>query len=81
MCWEDFQIKENVRQLPCYHIYHDPCIRPWLELHGTCPICRQNLVNSDNGGNESNQNATGTSNSGNVILLIENFTIIYGFRK
>ncbi|KAK9880252.1 hypothetical protein WA026_010128 [Henosepilachna vigintioctopunctata] len=47
VCWEDFVIDENVRQLPCLHIYHEGCIRPWLELHGTCPICRQNLGTDD----------------------------------
>lgn len=64
VCWEDFLLKEDVRQLPCTHIYHDPCIRPWLELHGTCPICRQNLGSSDNTSNDLNQSASGTSNSG-----------------
>lgn len=43
VCWEDFVLNENVRKLPCQHVYHEPCICPWLELHGTCPICRQNL--------------------------------------
>ncbi|VEN58795.1 unnamed protein product [Callosobruchus maculatus] len=43
VCWEDFLTGESVRRLPCQHVYHEPCIRPWLELHGTCPICRQNL--------------------------------------
>lgn len=47
VCWEDFQLNEKVRQLACQHVYHDPCIRPWLELHGTCPICRQDLGNED----------------------------------
>ncbi|XP_022906180.1 E3 ubiquitin-protein ligase Iruka-like isoform X2 [Onthophagus taurus] len=47
VCWEDFQFQEKVRQLPCQHVYHEPCIRPWLELHGTCPICRQNLVTGE----------------------------------
>lgn len=62
VCWEDFQLRENVRQLPCTHIYHEPCIRPWLELHGTCPICRQNLVN-DQSNSENSQEQT-TSNGG-----------------
>jgi len=41
--WEDFQITETVRRLPCVHIYHENCIVPWLELHGTCPVCRKTL--------------------------------------
>ncbi|XP_017752128.1 PREDICTED: E3 ubiquitin-protein ligase RNF126-A isoform X2 [Eufriesea mexicana] len=43
VCWEDFKLSEPVKQLPCLHLYHAPCIVPWLELHGTCPICRQHL--------------------------------------
>ncbi|XP_012224914.1 E3 ubiquitin-protein ligase Iruka isoform X2 [Linepithema humile] len=58
VCWEDFKLSEPVRQLPCQHVYHAPCIVPWLELHGTCPICRQNL--GDQNSAEANQ-ATGTS--------------------
>lgn len=26
------------------HVYHETCIIPWLELHGTCPICRKSLA-------------------------------------
>ncbi|XP_012059361.1 PREDICTED: E3 ubiquitin-protein ligase RNF115 [Atta cephalotes] len=55
VCWEDFKLSEPVRQLPCQHVYHAPCIVPWLELHGTCPICRQNL--GDQNQAEANQDA------------------------
>ncbi|XP_058056963.1 E3 ubiquitin-protein ligase Iruka isoform X1 [Anopheles bellator] len=44
VCFEDFQSGETVRKLPCLHVYHEPCIIPWLELHGTCPICRKSLT-------------------------------------
>lgn len=44
VCFEDFVIDESVRKLPCMHVYHEPCIIPWLELHGTCPICRKSLT-------------------------------------
>ncbi|XP_015606655.1 E3 ubiquitin-protein ligase RNF126-A isoform X2 [Cephus cinctus] len=47
ICWEDFIVSEPVRQLRCLHVYHAPCIVPWLELHGTCPICRQILGEHD----------------------------------
>lgn len=43
ICMEDFVLDENVRSLPCKHLYHDNCIVPWLELHGTCPMCRQRI--------------------------------------
>lgn len=43
VCWEDFTEGETVRQLECEHCFHGPCIVPWLELHGTCPVCRKEL--------------------------------------
>ncbi|ELU01969.1 hypothetical protein CAPTEDRAFT_165151 [Capitella teleta] len=43
VCFEDFKLDESVKQLPCQHIYHSPCIVPWLQRHGTCPVCRKNL--------------------------------------
>ncbi|XP_019875517.1 E3 ubiquitin-protein ligase Iruka [Aethina tumida] len=64
VCWEDFVLREEVRQLPCLHIYHEPCIRPWLELHGTCPICRQNLQNAaDPNGPDHNPESDSSSSS------------------
>lgn len=41
VCMEDYSLDEEVRCLPCKHVYHPECIVPWLEMHGTCPICRK----------------------------------------
>jgi len=30
----------------CEHCFHSGCIIPWLELHGTCPVCRKELGRS-----------------------------------
>ncbi|KIY73589.1 hypothetical protein CYLTODRAFT_416962 [Cylindrobasidium torrendii FP15055 ss-10] len=30
--------------LPCHHAFHQPCILPWLETSGTCPVCRHQLI-------------------------------------
>jgi len=43
VCWEDFTEGEEVKLLECGHCFHAPCIIPWLELHGTCPVCRKEL--------------------------------------
>ncbi|XP_017884538.1 E3 ubiquitin-protein ligase RNF126 isoform X2 [Ceratina calcarata] len=58
VCWEDFKLSEPVKQLPCLHLYHAPCIVPWLELHGTCPICRQHLGDQNT---EAHQDSVGRS--------------------
>ncbi|CAK9824913.1 E3 ubiquitin-protein ligase RNF126 [Anthophora retusa] len=59
VCWDDFKLSESVKQLPCQHLYHAPCIVPWLELHGTCPICRQDL--GDQNSAEVNTDTVGRS--------------------
>lgn len=52
VCWEDFKINEKVRKLPCSHLYHEECIVPWLNLHGTCPICRKSLNGEEEDDND-----------------------------
>ncbi|XP_018905282.1 E3 ubiquitin-protein ligase Iruka isoform X2 [Bemisia tabaci] len=56
VCWEDFKFEEPVRKLACDHVYHEPCIIPWLELHGTCPICRKTLNEDGTVSDPSNSN-------------------------
>ena len=43
VCHDEFAAGAEVVQLPCRHCFHDTCIRPWLEGHNTCPVCRTAL--------------------------------------
>ena len=33
ICNEDYEENEPLMKLPCDHIYHGPCVTPWLELN------------------------------------------------
>ncbi|KAM6446658.1 E3 ubiquitin-protein ligase RNF149 isoform 2-T2 [Liasis olivaceus] len=44
ICIENYKAKDNVRLLPCKHIFHKLCIDPWLLEHRTCPVCKLDVI-------------------------------------
>ncbi|BFZ01477.1 hypothetical protein BsWGS_04517 [Bradybaena similaris] len=53
ICMDDFELAMEARKLPCDHLYHSECIVKWLEMHGTCPVCRKDLNGEDTSTHES----------------------------
>ena len=43
ICLEEYKINEKIMILNCNHIYHERCIKMWLDQNDTCPICRENI--------------------------------------
>lgn len=46
VCYEDLElvpIKEIRCVVPCQHSFHDTCIKRWLRISPTCPICREKI--------------------------------------
>ncbi|XP_028760503.1 E3 ubiquitin-protein ligase MBR2-like isoform X2 [Neltuma alba] len=41
VCQEEYQENEDLGKLWCGHRFHVDCIKPWLELKNSCPICKQ----------------------------------------
>lgn len=44
VCIEQISSGAEVRQLPCSHMFHRPCIDDWLLKRRKCPLCNLNIV-------------------------------------
>ncbi|KAL0091937.1 hypothetical protein J3Q64DRAFT_1875620 [Phycomyces blakesleeanus] len=64
VCKEEFDIKERVIELPCAHIFHNECIKPWLKMNGTCPVCRHSVVPETAGARDGSQTTNDPLSSG-----------------
>ena len=41
ICMDSFHETENVKRLPCEHIFHVDCMSQWLQKKKNCPFCAQ----------------------------------------
>lgn len=43
VCLSNFVDEDDVRRLPCSHVFHASCIDEWLRRCTDCPICKANV--------------------------------------
>ncbi|KAI8144496.1 hypothetical protein BJV82DRAFT_607546 [Fennellomyces sp. T-0311] len=43
ICQEPYGTQNEIIEMPCKHEYHGKCIRQWLGISTTCPMCRSSL--------------------------------------
>ncbi|XP_073826741.1 uncharacterized protein isoform X2 [Musca autumnalis] len=63
ICLSLFEIENDVRRLPCMHLFHTDCVDQWLVTNKHCPICR---VDIETHLNKDALIATSSSSSGNA---------------
>ncbi|XP_004710053.1 E3 ubiquitin-protein ligase RNF133-like [Echinops telfairi] len=44
ICFEPYKADDIVRILTCKHFFHKDCIDPWILSHGTCPMCKCDIL-------------------------------------
>lgn len=44
ICFEHYKPNDTVRFLTCKHFFHKNCIDPWILAHGTCPMCKCDIL-------------------------------------
>jgi len=47
ICCCNIALGEKGQLLPCGHMFHPNCTKPWLKDHNTCPVCRYELPTDD----------------------------------
>ena len=40
VCLQNIEYNNYTGSLQCSHIFHYECIRKWIRVSGSCPICR-----------------------------------------
>merc|ERR1711972_432714 len=44
VCLDDFEEGDEIRRLPCKHVYHRASIDKWLSLRRLCPVCNHDAA-------------------------------------
>lgn len=44
ICQESFSTEDVIKKTPCGHVFHEECLKKWLENYArSCPLCRLDL--------------------------------------
>ncbi|KAG5605585.1 hypothetical protein H5410_027077 [Solanum commersonii] len=41
---DDYYNKKILTEINCGYLYHFDCIRDWIKLKNSCPICKRNVT-------------------------------------
>ena len=44
ICLENFKESDKIINLSCFHMFHNNCIRTWLNDNNYCPLCKNKVI-------------------------------------
>lgn len=50
ICLGEYEEGEEVKTLPCFHVFHTECVDRWLKVNKICPFCKQSIRPGDGPG-------------------------------
>ncbi|KAJ8025919.1 hypothetical protein HOLleu_33624 [Holothuria leucospilota] len=63
ICYEEMK---SARVTPCRHFFHTICLRKWLYVQITCPMCHATIVQGQNNKEREGQETTEEQHNGNA---------------
>lgn len=40
ICLAKYVNNDELRELPCTHLFHKECVDKWLKINASCPLCK-----------------------------------------
>lgn len=62
ICVEDLEEGDEIRTLPCGHVYHKQCVDEWLRRSRLCCLCKR-PINEHGGASSSGHGGASSSGS------------------
>ncbi|XP_058780953.1 E3 ubiquitin-protein ligase At1g12760-like [Vicia villosa] len=43
ICIANYENNDELRELPCSHLFHKDCVDKWLKINALCPLCKREV--------------------------------------
>ncbi|MCH99352.1 E3 ubiquitin-protein ligase, partial [Trifolium medium] len=43
ICLAKYADNDELRELPCSHVFHVRCVDKWLKINASCPLCKSEV--------------------------------------
>jgi Ring finger domain len=47
ICLGKYANNDELRELPCGHVFHKDCVDKWLKINALCPLCKVEVGGSN----------------------------------